>query len=63
MILFAGFLFWKPAFSQSVPVEIFAGDKKATLDIMFFKYFKKKKINPIQTFCFLIEIERVLIIE
>lgn len=42
MILMAGFLFWKPAFSQSIPVEFFAGDNKATLDIMFFKYFKNK---------------------
>jgi len=52
MILFAGFLFWKPAFSQSVPVEIFAGDKKATLDIMFFKYFKKKRSIQFKHFVF-----------
>ena len=31
------------AFSQSIPVEVFAGDKKTTLDIMFFKYFKNNE--------------------
>lgn len=30
------------AFAQ-IPVEVFAGHKKATADIMFFKYFKNKK--------------------
>lgn len=29
------------AFSQ-IPVEVFAGNKKATIDVMFFKYFKNK---------------------
>ncbi len=29
------------AFSQ-IPVEAFAGNKKATIDVMFFKYFKNK---------------------
>lgn len=33
---------WGIAFSQ-VPVEIFGGDKKTTVDIMFFKYFKNKQ--------------------
>jgi len=37
MLLFRGI-----AFAQ-IPVEVFAGDKKATLDIMFFKYFKRKE--------------------
>lgn len=36
MLLFRGF-----AFAQ-IPVEVFAGHKKATVDIMFFKYFKNK---------------------
>jgi len=48
MILFAGFLFWKPAFSQSIPIEIFAGDNKATLDIMFFKYFGQCKVERLK---------------
>lgn len=30
------------AFSQ-IPVEVFTGDKKATLDLMFFKYIKNKE--------------------
>jgi hypothetical protein len=42
LILIAGFLIWKPAFSQSIPIEIFGGNKKSTLDVMFFKYFKNK---------------------
>jgi hypothetical protein len=29
--------------SGQIPVEIFAGDKKAGIDILFFKYFKNKK--------------------
>lgn len=37
MLLFRGF-----AFAQ-IPVEVFAGHKKATVDIMFFKYFKNKE--------------------
>lgn len=37
MLLFRGF-----AFTQ-IPVEVFAGHKKATVDIMFFKYFKNKE--------------------
>ncbi|MEY3420565.1 MAG: hypothetical protein RIR48_850, partial [Bacteroidota bacterium] len=36
MLLFRGI-----AFAQ-IPVEVFAGHKKATVDIMFFKYFKNK---------------------
>ncbi len=36
MLLFRGI-----AFTQ-IPVEVFAGHKKATVDIMFFKYFKNK---------------------
>ena len=26
-----------------IPIEVFAGDKKASLDVMFFKYFKNKQ--------------------
>lgn len=37
MLLFRGI-----AFAQ-IPVEVFAGHKKATVDIMFFKYFKNKE--------------------
>lgn len=40
-LLMAGLLAKHPAISQSIPVEVFAGDKKATLDILFFKFFKK----------------------
>lgn len=43
MFVIAGFLFGKPAYSQSIPIEIFAGDKKSTLDIMFFKFIKTKE--------------------
>lgn len=37
MLLFRGI-----AFAQ-IPVEVFAGHKKATVDIMFFRYFKNKE--------------------
>lgn len=37
MLLFRGI-----AFAQ-IPVEVFAGDKKATVDIMFFKFVKNKE--------------------
>ncbi len=37
MLLFRGI-----AFAQ-IPVEVFVGNKKATVDIMFFKYFKNKE--------------------
>lgn len=37
MLLFKGI-----AIAQ-IPVEVFAGDKKATVDIMFFKFFKNKE--------------------
>lgn len=33
---------WGIAFSQ-IPVEIFGGNEKTTVDIMFFKYFKNKQ--------------------
>lgn len=39
------------AFAQ-VPVEVFTGYKKATLDIMFFKYFKNKEENGRHKFLF-----------
>lgn len=38
----ATFLFRGVAFAQ-IPVEVFAGHKKATVDIMFFKFIKNKK--------------------
>jgi len=40
-VLFAMLLLRGMAFSQ-IPVEVFAGNKKATIDVMFFKYFKNK---------------------
>lgn len=40
-VLFAMLLLRGMAFSQ-IPVEAFAGNKKATIDVMFFKYFKNK---------------------
>lgn len=41
LLLIATTLFRAVAIAQ-IPVEVFGGDKKITLDIMFFKYFKKK---------------------
>ena len=32
--------------TSQIPVEIFAGDKKAGIDILFFKYIKNKKGQP-----------------
>ncbi len=40
-VLLAMLLLRGMAFSQ-IPVEAFAGNKKATIDVMFFKYFKNK---------------------
>lgn len=56
MLLFSGI-----AVAQ-IPVEVFGGDKKATLGIMFFKYFKTKEAKN-SKFNFSIEIEQVLIIK
>lgn len=41
LIILASFLIWHDAFSQ-IPIEIFAGHEKTTLDILFFKNFKNK---------------------
>lgn len=41
VLLIATLLFRGVAIAQ-IPVEVFGGDKKMTLDIMFFKYFKNK---------------------
>jgi len=38
-----GLLFLSIPSNAQTPVEVFAGDKKSTLDIMFFKYFKNKE--------------------
>lgn len=42
IITIVGFLISEPTISQSIPVEIFIGNEKTTLDIMFFNYFKTK---------------------
>ncbi len=34
--------FWQSTSAQ-IPVEVFAGDKKASFDLMFFKFFKSKE--------------------
>ena len=39
---FASLFFMSGAFAQ-IPVEIFAGHKKTSFDLMFFKYFKNKE--------------------
>jgi hypothetical protein len=39
LVIMAVVLYKGTAFAQ-IPVEIFAGDKKATVDIMFFRFFK-----------------------
>lgn len=44
-----------------IPVEIYGGHEKTTIDIMFFKYFKIAK-EKILLGCFSIEIERALTI-
>lgn len=44
LVVMAMFLSRGIAFAQ-IPVEVFAGDKKATVDIMFFKFFKNKEQN------------------
>lgn len=41
-IVIAALLFRSAAIAQ-LPIEVFTGDKKATLDIMFFKFFKNKE--------------------
>lgn len=33
---------WKSGATAQIPVEIFAGDKKTSFDLMFFKFFKNK---------------------
>lgn len=43
-MLTAMFLSWSIAVAQ-IPVEIYVGDKRATVDIMFFKYIKNKEGN------------------
>lgn len=42
LLIIASFFYMNGAFAQ-IPVEIFAGNKKATFDLMFFKYFKNKE--------------------
>lgn len=49
-IVMAMLLYKGIAFAQ-IPVEIFAGHKKATVDIMFFKFFKNKE-GPNSKFLF-----------
>lgn len=44
-VLMAVFLARNIAIAQ-IPVEIFAGHKKATVDVMFFKFFKNKAGQP-----------------
>lgn len=41
LLVAASLLIWSGAFAQ-IPVEVFVGHKKTTLDVMFFKYFKNK---------------------
>lgn len=38
-------LWWNNSSVAQIPVEIFAGHQKTTLDIMFFKFFKRKNEN------------------
>jgi len=45
IILVAVSLYGGTVFAQ-IPVEVFAGTEKATLDIMFFRYFKNSKNEP-----------------
>lgn len=39
---FIAFAFWQNVSAQ-IPVELFGGDKKASFDLMFFKFFKNKE--------------------
>lgn len=41
-LIIASLLFWGEVFSQ-IPVEVFGGHEKTTVDILFFKYFKNKQ--------------------
>ncbi len=41
-LIIASFLFWSDAIAQ-LPVEVFAGDKKISFDLLFFKYFKNQQ--------------------
>jgi hypothetical protein len=45
-----------------IPVELFTGHKKATLDIMFFRYFKDKPVTSL-SYCFSTETGQVWIIK
>jgi hypothetical protein len=44
-VVMATLLFGGVAFAQ-IPVEVFAGHKKSTVDIMFFKFIKNKEGHP-----------------
>ncbi len=41
-LIIASFLFWSDAIAQ-IPIEVFAGDKKTSFDLLFFKYFKNSQ--------------------
>lgn len=47
-ILFISAIFYWETSKADVPVEVMAGHSKTTLDIMFFKYFKKIKVDSVQ---------------
>lgn len=36
-------LLWTSGLQAQIPVEVFGGDKKASFDVMFFKFFKNKE--------------------
>lgn len=42
-VLLATAVLFSAAVLAQIPVEVFAGDKKASIDLMFYKYFKSKE--------------------